>query len=305
MQDIERAFTLGWSLFCDLMDRSQSSIFEPETRVALKATLKSLGIDFDLARLEQVKKLPPEQTQPQLAPLKNQIGVQIFTYKGKQAANAFYLGFDLGLLAAVHDNVLAGIAEPIEQVRQILPQEAEAADIPAKMVQPLLDSLDAMTVASPDYHARVVETASAIENYFLVQSRGGRTIFVVMSFDPAMVDVAEAIETAASNCQFKAWRADKAAYTGEAINDVIYDGLRKADYVVVDLTGARPNVYFEAGYAHALGKAPFYIAREGAKLEFDVSGYPVLWYTTMKQLREDLTQRIQARAGTAKAAEAS
>ena len=107
--------------------------------------------------------------------------------------------------------------------------------------------------------------------------------------------VVEAIEAAAKACELNAWRADPFAYTGTAINDVIYDGLRKADYVVVDLTGARPNVYFEAGYAHALGKAPFYIAKDGTKVEFDVSGYPVLFYTSMKQLREDLTQRVQAR----------
>jgi hypothetical protein len=302
MQDIERAFTLGWSLFCDLVDRSQTSIFEPEARVALKATLKSLGIDFDLARLEQVKKLSPEEGPTQLVPLKNQIGAQILIYKGKQATNAFYLGFDLGLLMAIHDHVLMRVEEPIEEVRRALPPEAELADVPVKMIQPLLDSLDDPRISSEDYYARVVETINAIENYFLVQSRGGRTIFVAMSFDPVLVDVVEAIETAAKNCEFTAWRADKFAYAGDAINDVIYDGLRKADYVVVDLTDARPNVYFEAGYAQALGKNPFYIAKSGTTLAFDVSGYPVLFYTSMKQLREELTQRIQARASIAKVA---
>jgi hypothetical protein len=295
MQDIERAFTLGWSLFCDLVDQSQASIFEPESRVALKATLKSLGVDFDVTRLEQMKKLSPDEKTPLLIPLKNQIGLQILTDKGEQAAKAFVLGFDLGLLAMVHDHVLTGIAEPIEEIRRSLPPEAEGAGVPAKMLQLLLDSLDDPKITSEDYYARVLQTTKAIGDYFFTQSRGGRTIFIAMSFDPAMVDVVEAIEAAAKACELNAWRADQFAYTGTAINDVIYDGLRKADYVVVDLTGARPNVYFEAGYAHALGKAPFYIAKDGTKVEFDVSGYPVLFYTSMKQLREDLTQRVQAR----------
>jgi hypothetical protein len=295
MQDIERAFTLGWSLFCDLVDQSQASIFEPESRVALKATLKSLGVDFDIARLEQMKKLSPDEKTPLLIPLKNQIGVQILTDKGQQAANAFVLGFDLGLLATVHDHVLTGIAEPIGDIRKSLPPEAEGAGIPAKMVQPLLDSLDDLKIASEAYYASVLQTTKAIGDHFFIQSRGGRTMFIAMSFDPANVDVVDAIEEAAKACELNAWRADKFAYTGTAINDVIDDGLRKADYVVVDLTDARPNVYFEAGCAHALGKAPFYIAKTGTKVEFDVAGYPVLFYTTMRQLREDLTLLVQAR----------
>jgi hypothetical protein len=300
MQDIERAFTLGWSLFCDLVDQSQASIFEPESRVALKATLKSLGVDFDIARLEQMKKLSPDEKTPLLIPLKRQIGVQILTDKGKQAANAFILGFDLGLTGTVHEQVLKGVTEAIEDVRRSLPSEAEDAGVPAKMVQPLLDCLDDPAIAMDGYYDRVIQTGNAISDYFFTQSRGGRIIFVAMSFDPAMVDVVEAIEAAAKACELNAWRADKFAYTGNAINDVIYDGLRKADYVVVDLTGARPNVYFEAGYAHALGKAPFYIAKEGTQVDFDVSGYPVLYYTTLKQLRDDLTQRVQARVNATK-----
>src|ERR1700733_3656201 len=151
MQDIERAFTLGWSLFCDRVDQSQASIFEPESRVALKATLKSLGIDFDIARLEQMKKLSPDEKTPQLIPLKNKIAVQILTDKGQQAANTFVLGFDLGLTAMVHDHVLMGIAAPIEEIRLSLPPEAEGAGVPAKMLQLLLDSLDDPKMTSQDY----------------------------------------------------------------------------------------------------------------------------------------------------------
>lgn len=301
MQDIERAFILGWTLFRDLADQSPTSIFEPESRVALKATLKSLGIDFDVARLEKMKQLPPQEKAPLVMPLKRQIGVQIDADKGPQAANAFTTGFDLGLLAVVHENILHGLAEPVNEVKPNLLQEGDAAGIPSKMLEPLLFSLDDTKVDSNDYNGRVIDTVNTIQNHLFSQSRGGRSIFIAMSYDPELVDVAEAIETAIKNCQYNPWRADEFAYVGTAISDMIYDGLRKADYVVVDLTGARPNVYFEAGYAHALGKVPFYIAKKDVKIEFDVSGYPVLYYTSMKQLREDLAQRIQARANAGRA----
>jgi len=43
--------------------------------------------------------------------------------------------------------------------------------------------------------------------------------------------------------------------------------------VVVDLTDERPSVYFEAGFAKALRKPTFWIARRGTHLHFDVNHY--------------------------------
>jgi hypothetical protein len=68
-------------------------------------------------------------------------------------------------------------------------------------------------------------------------------------------------------------------------------------FVIVDLTNERPNVFFEAGYAHGLGKIPIYVARDGTSIHFDVKDYPVIFFKNMKELREGVSRRISAIIG--------
>jgi len=63
--------------------------------------------------------------------------------------------------------------------------------------------------------------------------------------------------------------------------------------VIVDLTHARPNVFFEAGYSHGLGKLPIYIARIGTTPEFDVKDYPIIFFSNLKTLKDQLEARIR------------
>lgn len=67
--------------------------------------------------------------------------------------------------------------------------------------------------------------------------------------------------------------------------------------MIVDLTNERPNVFFEAGYAHGLGKIPIYVARDGTSIYFDVKDYPVIFFKNMKELREGVARRISAIIG--------
>jgi hypothetical protein len=119
-------------------------------------------------------------------------------------------------------------------------------------------------------------------------------LFIVMPMlaaDPALEDVVDAIKQSASSLGINAYRVDQLETSGK-ISDSIVEGLKSAAYIVVDLTHARPNVYWEAGFCHGLGKLPVYIARAGTNPEFDVKDYPVIYYSSMKQLREGLTKRL-------------
>jgi nucleoside 2-deoxyribosyltransferase len=96
--------------------------------------------------------------------------------------------------------------------------------------------------------------------------------FVAMPMDsnnPELDDVLDAIKEGAARCGIQAERIDEPA-SNERITDRILESIRKAEYVIVDLTHVKPNVYYEAGYAHGLGKIPIYLAKEGTKLEFDL-----------------------------------
>src|SRR5581483_385548 len=46
----------------------------------------------------------------------------------------------------------------------------------------------------------------------------------------------------------------KDVHTVERIVDAIYTQIARAQFIVADTTGKNPNVFYEIGYAHALGK---------------------------------------------------
>jgi hypothetical protein len=59
------------------------------------------------------------------------------------------------------------------------------------------------------------------------------------------------------------------------MNDVIY-AIDRADLVIADLTGSNPNVFYELGITHALGRACIAVMEEHQKaIEFDLSAYRV------------------------------
>lgn len=60
------------------------------------------------------------------------------------------------------------------------------------------------------------------------------------------------------------------------ITDEIVANIRRARFVVADLTGARPNVYFEAGLAMGLGKPVVFTRRTGEAAHFDVAAYKII-----------------------------
>ena len=119
--------------------------------------------------------------------------------------------------------------------------------------------------------------------------------FIAMPMDPDdhnLVDVLDALKEAALRCGIHAERIDEPE-TNERITDRILESIQKAEHVIVDLTYSRPNVFFEAGYAHALGKIPIYVARQGTKLEFDLKDYPVLFFKNLRELKEAVENRIK------------
>ncbi|HEY9420606.1 MAG TPA: hypothetical protein VIW92_04265, partial [Thermoanaerobaculia bacterium] len=119
-------------------------------------------------------------------------------------------------------------------------------------------------------------------------------VFIAMpmdSADPGLDDVHDAIKEVALELQLTAERVDD-PQSNERITDRILGSLETAQFVVADLTHSKPNVYYEAGYAHALGKIPIYIARSGTKIEFDLKDYPVIFFSSIRELKDGLRRRL-------------
>src|ERR687885_297791 len=64
----------------------------------------------------------------------------------------------------------------------------------------------------------------------------------------------------------------KDANTVERIVDAIFTQIARAKFLVADTTGKNPNVFYEVGYAHALGKKVILIVQDTQDIPFDVAG---------------------------------
>jgi nucleoside 2-deoxyribosyltransferase len=78
--------------------------------------------------------------------------------------------------------------------------------------------------------------------------------FVLMPFSESFSDIYElGIKEACNDAGAYCERVDEQIFQ-ERILDRIYNQIAKADIIIADMTGKNPNVFYEVGYAHALGK---------------------------------------------------
>ncbi len=114
--------------------------------------------------------------------------------------------------------------------------------------------------------------------------------------DPSLADVYDAVKESFHAFGIKAYRSDEIEHQGR-ITDRILDEIETCEYLLADLTHARPNVYYEIGYAHALQLHPILVRRKGTDLHFDLSVHNVPEYANARELKQILRRRLEAIMG--------
>jgi hypothetical protein len=97
-----------------------------------------------------------------------------------------------------------------------------------------------------------------------------RPCFVAMPYSvPWFAAVSDVIEAAAKAKGFACEITKDLGSPGD-IPDQVWQGIRSADVVVADITGNNPNVFYEVGLAHALGKEVIVLTQDEKDLPFDI-----------------------------------
>jgi hypothetical protein len=117
-------------------------------------------------------------------------------------------------------------------------------------------------------------------------------IFIIMPFTPELDDVyhlgiREVVAKVGGSCE----RADEMQHVG-GIVEKIYDSIKGADIIIAELTAANPNVYYEVGFAHALGKPVILLTRNIQNTPFDLRVYNHVIYSSIVDLRDRLDRML-------------
>ncbi|MDD2467224.1 MAG: hypothetical protein PHI97_24825 [Desulfobulbus sp.] len=118
--------------------------------------------------------------------------------------------------------------------------------------------------------------------------------FIMMSIsseNPELEDSLNAIKRATSQHGIEGVRVDEIEHS-KKITDVILEKIKRSRFLVCDITTERPNVYYELGYAHGIGKDVILVAKEGSTLHFDIKDYNVIFYKSYSELEIRVSKRI-------------
>jgi hypothetical protein len=119
-------------------------------------------------------------------------------------------------------------------------------------------------------------------------------VAVMMPFNAAFSPIYNAIKDACGRARFRCLRADDIWEQSSIIQDV-FNLVFRAQLIIVDFSGKNPNVMYETGIAHTLGKTVIPISQAQADIPFDLQHHRVLFYFPNAQGLADLTNALHER----------
>lgn len=129
----------------------------------------------------------------------------------------------------------------------------------------------------------------------LIKKIKGLYIFILMPFSSKFNDIYEfGIKQTISKLEMHCERVDERHFTRN-ISQEIYRCIEKSNFIIADMTGRNPNVFYEVGYAHALRKEVILLTQNGEDIPFDFKDMNhIIYDNNIKLLSTKLEERLKA-----------
>lgn len=122
-------------------------------------------------------------------------------------------------------------------------------------------------------------------------------VAVMMPFNAGFTPVYESMKAGVEAAGMRCLRADDIWERDHILDDVL-SLIWRARVVIADLSGKNPNVFYEAGIAHTLGRDTILVAQSMDDIPFDLQGIRALRYLNNGEGRDSLTKGIASRLNT-------
>lgn len=146
-----------------------------------------------------------------------------------------------------------------------------------------------------DYH-RLIDLM--LEKYAAMSDVDEKLIFLLTSFsrdNPLLPDVAGATKRAVRGFYpgLQCINLDDVRKGSYEISAEAKSQIRRCRLAIVDLTGNRPNVYYELGFAHGISKSCILTCHRDTQPHFYPSGHRILFYANTTELEQLMIQELE------------
>jgi len=119
-------------------------------------------------------------------------------------------------------------------------------------------------------------------------------VSAMMPFHPSFDDVYQSLQEIATGYGLRCRRADDIWENPAVIQDVV-TLIDRSIIVICDCSGRNPNVFYEAGIAHALGRETILITQSTEDIPFDLRHLRYVQYLNNGEGRERLKEQLRVR----------
>lgn len=88
-------------------------------------------------------------------------------------------------------------------------------------------------------------------------------------------------------------RIDNVQKSGK-VSDKVLEEIANSKIIIAELTELSKNFYYEAGFAHAIGKEVIFTARKGTIVPIDLPGAKVIEWKTKSELEQELIKKFKS-----------
>ncbi|MBR1444119.1 MAG: hypothetical protein IJ583_11390 [Firmicutes bacterium] len=130
-------------------------------------------------------------------------------------------------------------------------------------------------------------------------SSKSKDVFIAMSYDESLADTERTIRDVLIKLHYNPIVMKDVQHNHQIVPEMLYQ-IRKAKFVIADFTLQNNGAYYEAGYALGQNKEVIHLCREdelsneNSKLHFDIAQVNTIIWKDYKDLKEKLTNRIEA-----------
>jgi hypothetical protein len=141
-----------------------------------------------------------------------------------------------------------------------------------------------------------IRSSSLLEKSFAPPRK---QVFVIMKIGDRFLDSAYqgVMKPLIEELGYSALRIDEVQDSGN-ITDQVLESIAESQFILADLSGQRPNCYYETGFSHALGKQLILTIRKEDTIHFDLVGYRFITWETEADLRQALKKRLSSLLGS-------